>query len=146
MMETPHLTTPTGTESFEQPQAIPEKPPATPPPLRYESDTLPNVDETAELDELPETYFELRHETLDENRQTSQPSAQGMVPLSQVIADYPTPQPVQTNQNDVKPDSSAVHEKGISFYAQPVYRKALSLGFLTGLATAATLILFFVVN
>lgn len=119
------------------------EPPATPPPLSYELNISPNATATVKIEQMPESYFDRRHEALDENKQSDQSTAQGMVPLGQVLADHPTQQaaePVKpsskhsTKLPSIKPNSNAT-------LSSSTYRRALISGLLGGLVAAAVFIL-----
>lgn len=83
-----------------------DQPPPAPPPISYELNTSPDTKSSKEIEQMPESYFDRRHEALDENKQpTSSPSTQRMVPVSHVLANHPTN---TTQQTQIAPKVSTL--------------------------------------
>lgn len=117
-----------------------EKIPPVPPPI-YE---VPRPEARADIVDKPETFFERRHETL-EDRQAApppRPAPNPMVPLGQVLANHPqNPGNQRVSTEEVRRTKFSLPPALQSIVASPIYRRALVLGVAGGFSVLLVILL-----
>lgn len=91
-----------------------------------------------EPSEATETYFERRHEVLDSSQQSEVPES-GMIPLAQVLANYPSRNGQPLSVATIKPAQSSHGVSLTKFLSSPAYARAIKFGLAAGLLTLLAL-------
>lgn len=113
------------------------------PPLHYELKVSPPKKARMELKNKPEIDFERRHEVLEEHVQ-SEHAVSGMIPLSQVLAQYPQKSYVQSAGPSHSADGSgsiAPRRPRPKASDRSLYRRAIAAGVIGGAIVLITMYL-----
>lgn len=119
--------------SFETEPQLPE-----PEPTQYELNIGPELSALVEIDQVPESYFDRRHEIMDKPAEAPQEDIKPMVPLTEVLAKYE----VKTPQKQVKQPLPNAQEPFLrQVFKRTLPKKYLYTGIVPGLIIATILLI-----
>lgn len=118
---------------FEAEPQLPE-----PEPTRFELNTGMELPAFVEIQEVPESYFDRRHEVMDEAAAKPDEALKPMVPLTEVLAKYEVKQPLnQPNMVIQKIQNPRLENTN----AQQIRIKHMLFGVIPGIFIAAIIIM-----